>query len=58
MGFTNVGENSLENDSPSRGRKQIPKLCNLSLRNLGLENDSPSRGRKRYVRSLILREKS
>ena len=36
---------SLENDSPSRGRK-LP-LTQLEAVELRLENDSPSRGRKR-----------
>ena len=35
---------SLENDSPSRGRKR--KAAENGKRVLGLENDSPSRGRK------------
>ena len=39
---------SLENDSPSRGRKHN-SLSFLTIQNprFGLENDSPSRGRKR-----------
>ena len=45
-----VFEKSLENDSPSRGRKQIYfsyQFTSLS----SLENDSPSRGRKRGYES-------
>ena len=39
---------SLENDSPSRGRKLNLKLTSLPSGTLfSLENDSPSRGRKR-----------
>ena len=35
---------SLENDSPSRGRKRAPSIEDIPV--VGLENDSPSRGRK------------
>ena len=44
---------SLENDSPSRGRKRLLKQLLLSLNNC-LENDSPSRGRKPEINSLHL----
>ena len=45
--LTKAGSNgSLENDSPSRGRKQIISHHNNSP-SPRLENDSPSRGRKR-----------
>ena len=38
---------SLENDSPSRGRKLKPIIYNDDIED-SLENDSPSRGRKLY----------
>ena len=37
---------SLENDSPSRGRK-LDGIVTKTFEQYGLENDSPSRGRKR-----------
>ena len=41
---------SLENDSPSRGRKQSNKVSIvLNPKISGLENDSPSRGRKPWL---------
>ena len=40
---------SLENDSPSRGRKLAHTDITIPAFNYGLENDSPSRGRKRIV---------
>ena len=36
----------LENDSPSRGRKQVIDDTQNDTTAVGLENDSPSRGRK------------
>ena len=41
-----VDEISLENDSPSRGRKLEVRLSVLKDFITSLENDSPSRGRK------------
>ena len=37
---------SLENDSPSRGRKLSLRLLHFTFQSESLENDSPSRGRK------------
>ena len=39
---------SLENDSPSRGRKLKKDLDDADSKLKSLENDSPSRGRKPY----------
>ena len=44
-----IQKKSLENDSPSRGRKQKLILNQSFLLPLGLENDSPSRGQKLCV---------
>ena len=46
----------LENDSPSRGRKQCPIDFNFWIDDSRLENDSPSRGRKPNLSYLELVE--
>ena len=45
----------LENDSPSRGRKQSPFSLNSSGNCSSLENDSPSRGRKQAMVEFVTR---
>ena len=44
-----VTNSSLENDSPSRGRKHPVPRSSYLVKLDSLENDSPSRGRKRNV---------
>ena len=39
---------SLENDSPSRGRKRDRITLSIIVVYISLENDSPSRGRKHW----------